>query len=83
MLLGIVHSKTFQEGLRRDCLRESNSQSSAAQLFFSKIDLPENVTLAVLSHQFPLDALPPLCMSLATLGAKHRQVLKEEFKGWC
>lgn len=53
--------KDFAEVLSRDCLRESNSQLSAAQLFFSKTDLPENLTrLLSFPTSFPL--MPSLAL---------------------
>lgn len=41
--LAAAHTKTFRGVLGKDCQRESNSQLSTAQLFFSRIDLPENL----------------------------------------
>lgn len=72
--------KDFAEVLSRDCLRESNSQSSAAQLFFSKTDLPENLThLLSFPTSFPLMPSPALhescCAGCQTpQGAKGRSL---------
>lgn len=61
MPLGTLRTKALQEVLSRDCLRESSSQASAAHLFFSKADLPENLTpLLSFPTSFPLMPSPAL-----------------------